>query len=111
MARPIKAPDEKRSETARVRLTIAERAHLRAQADIAGLTESDFLRRRALGLPVRSSSVRSDPALVTELNRIGVNVNQLARATHRGADFTRYWREIGAQIETMLGRMLDRDGS
>lgn len=111
MARPVKTPEEKRSDVARFRLTAAERAFLRSQADAAGLSESDFLRRRALGLPVRAAAARSDPALVSELNRIGVNVNQLARATHRGADFTRYWREVGTELEGILARLLDRDGS
>ncbi|WP_108676663.1 plasmid mobilization protein [Acuticoccus yangtzensis] len=111
MARPTKAAEEKRSETARFRLTVAERAFLRAQADAAGLTETEFLRRRALGLPVRAASQRSDPALVSELNRIGVNVNQLARATHRGSDFTRYWREVGAKLESVLAHVVARDGA
>ena len=111
MARPEKSPEEKRSEVARFRLTIAERAFLRSQAEAAGLSEAEYLRKRALGLPVRAASERSDPALVSELNRIGVNVNQLARATHRGTDFTRYWREIGTRLEGILARVLDRDGS
>lgn len=111
MARPEKNPEEKRSEVARFRLTVAERVFLREQAATAGLTEAEFLRRRALGLPVRATVARSDPALVAELNRIGVNVNQLARATHRGAEFTRYWRDVGVALEGILKRMLDRDGS
>lgn len=111
MPRPEKSPEEKRSEVARFRLTIAERAFLRSQADAARLSEAEYLRKRALGLPVRAASERSDPALVSELNRIGVNVNQLARATHRGADFTRYWREIGTMLEGTLAKVLSRDGS
>ena len=111
MPRPQKSPEEKRSEVARFRLTIAERAFLRSQADAAGLSEAEYLRKRALGLPVRAASERSDPALVSELNRIGVNVNQLARATHRGADFTQYWREIGTMLEGILAKVLSRDGS
>ncbi|MEM6888166.1 MAG: plasmid mobilization relaxosome protein MobC [Pseudomonadota bacterium] len=111
MARPEKKPNEKRSEVARFRVTIAERAFLRSQAEAAGLTEADYLRKRALGMPVRASSERSDPALVSELNRVGVNVNQLARATHRGGDFTEYWRDLGSRLEGILVRLLDRDGS
>jgi len=111
MARPIKDPEEKRSEVARFRVTIAERAFLRSQAEAAGLSEAEYLRKRALGLPVRAAQSGSDPALVSELNRIGVNVNQLARATHRGSDFTRYWREVGTRLEDILARMLNSDGS
>jgi len=110
MARPVKDPEEKRTETARFRLTVAERAYLRAQAEAAGLSETEFLRRRALGLSVRPAPARNDPALLSELNRIGVNVNQLARATHRGSDFTRYWREVGGALEQVLAKVAG-DGS
>ena len=30
-------------------------------------------------------------ALITELSRVGNNVNQLARAAHTDRDFLRYW--------------------
>lgn len=106
MPRPKKDPQEKRSEVARFRLTVAERAHLNEQVRISGLTEAEFLRRRALGLPVRVTATRSDPALVSELNRIGVNVNQLARAAHRGADFAAYWRDVGRHLEAVMDKVL-----
>lgn len=107
MPRPKKDPQEKRSEVARFRLTLAEKAHLREQVHASGLTEAEFLRRRALGIPVRVTATRSDPALVSELNRVGVNVNQLARATHRGADFTAYWREIGQCLQVIMDKVLN----
>ena len=106
MARPKKDPQEKRSEVARFRLTLAEKAHLRTQVHASGLSEAEFLRRRALGLPVRVTATRSDPALVSELNRIGVNVNQLARATHRGGEFTAYWRDVGRQLHSIMDKVL-----
>lgn len=106
MARPRKDENEKRSAVARFRLTLAEKAHLRAQVHTSGLSEAEFLRRRALGLPVRVSATRSDPALVSELNRVGVNVNQLARATHRGSDFTAYWKQIGRDLEAIMDKVL-----
>lgn len=107
MARPIKQEHEKRSETARFRLTLAEREYIRTQAANAGMSETDYLRARALGFSVSSArSGRSDPALISELNRIGVNVNQLAAATHQDRDFVRYWREIGAELRGVLGKVV-----
>lgn len=108
MARPEKDPNEKLSEVVRLRLTVAEHEHVRAQADAAGVTVSDYLRRRAVGYRVPEGGGRraGDPAIVSELNRIGVNVNQLARAVHRGSDFTRYWREVGTTLEGILARVL-----
>ncbi|MEM6890250.1 MAG: plasmid mobilization relaxosome protein MobC [Pseudomonadota bacterium] len=112
MARPKKQQDERRSETARFRVTLAEREFIRMQARTAGLPETEYLRRRALGHAIPPAPQRSsDPALVSELNRIGVNVNQLARATHRGSDFTRYWAQVGRELQSTLRKVLDRDGS
>ena len=89
------------------RYTLAEREFIRSQAAAAGLSESDYIRARALGFSVAPSRAsRSDPALVTELNRIGVNVNQLTAATHQGRDFVRYWREIGRELQTALRKVV-----
>ena len=52
MARPKKAPGEKRSEQTNSRWTAAELEYLREQASRAGLSLSEYVRRRALSLPV-----------------------------------------------------------
>ncbi len=108
--RPTKQPDEKRSARFNLRFTAAELAQIEAQAHIAGLGPHEFLRRRSLGyvVPPRSQG-QVDPAIVSELNAVGNNVNQLARATHRGTDFVRYWQEIGTKLEDVLELVLDRD--
>ncbi len=112
MARPRKMREEKRNEQLNIRLTTAEIEFLRSQASQAGVCITDYVRRRGLGLrlPTQSSS-RSDPALISELNRIGVNVNQLARATHRGSAFTRFWNEIGAELQDALRKLVGDHGS
>lgn len=109
MARPRKSADEKRTEQMNTRWTLAERETLRSNAARVGLDESEFLRHRALGIPLPPSSSSADPALVAALNahavalaKIGNNVNQLAAATHQGRDFARYWKEIGVQLESDL---------
>ena len=112
MARPIKEQHEKRTETARFRVTLAEREFIRSQAMAAGISETDYLRRRALGHQIPPAPSRSsDPALVSELNRIGVNVNQLALATHRGSNFTRHWADIAAELQTALKKVMGGHGS
>jgi len=110
MARPKKSADEKRSEQMNIRWTVAERETLRDNAARVSLDESEFVRHRALGIPLPSPSASGvDPALVAALNahavalsKIGNNVNQLTAATHQGRDFVQYWREIGAELETDL---------
>ena len=112
MARPKKEQHERRDQRFNLRYTMAEIEHLRAQAQAAGLDPHEYARRRTLGHAVPPAPQRSsDPALVSELNRIGVNVNQLARASHRSSDFTRYWSDVGRELQAALRKVLDRDGS
>lgn len=112
MARPKKDQSERRDQRFNLRYTLAEIEHLRAQAQIAGLDPHEYARRRTLGHAVPPAPQRSsDPALISELNRIGVNVNQLARASHRGSDFTRYWADVGRELQSVLRKVMDRDGS
>lgn len=111
MPRPTKHENEKLSEVVRLRVTVAEHAHIREQAEAAGVTVSDYLRRRAVGYRVPSAATggegrRVDPALITAVNKIGVNVNQLARAVHTDRSFVEYWREIGAEVESLLARLV-----
>ena len=109
MARPAKQTEEKRTEQLKIRLTIAEIEQLRAAAKAAGLSVSDYARAQMLGsqLPIRVTT-RRDPALVSELNRIGINVNQLARAHHRDSAFVRYWREVGDELRYALRDLLEK---
>lgn len=112
MARPTKHDHEKRSATERYRVTIAERAYIRAQAKAAGLTPSEYSRRRALGYEVPAKSAAApNAAMVSELNRIGVNINQLARSVHRGSAFQEFWLEIGDEINGILAQLVSEDGS
>jgi hypothetical protein len=113
MARPRKQPDEKCTASIRADLTVAEKLHVQSQAERAGLSEAEYTRRRVLGFVVASPAAarKNDPALISELNRIGVNVNQLAKSTHTDGDFIRFWREIGDELRRVLAKLLGvRDG-
>ena len=79
MARPRLGEEERRRRTIGVRVTEAEEAELRERAQAARLSVGAYLRRRALGQRVRIA------AELRELNRIGVNLNQMARALNSGA--------------------------
>lgn len=108
MGRPRKEEHERRTASIRADLTEAEKVYVQEQAARAGLSEAEYTRRRVLGYAVVSpaASRRADPALITELNRIGVNVNQLARAVHTDRAFIRYWREVGAELRAVLERVV-----
>ena len=88
MARPRLGESERRRRTIGVRVTEAEETELRERAQAARLSMGAYLRRRALGQWVRSAVERRLGAEeLRELNRIGVNLNQMARAMNSGARF------------------------
>ena len=82
--RPTKEPEELRDMRLNLRLTAAELAHVQQQAKAAGLTPSDYARRRVVGHRVTVPTARMDAAILSELNRIGVNLNQITRAANAG---------------------------
>ena len=84
MARPRLGEEERRTRTIGVRVTEVEELRERAQA--ARLSMGAYLRRRALGQRVRiAAELRLGAMELRELNRIGVNLNQMARALNSGA--------------------------
>ena len=87
MARPRLGEEERRRRTVGVRVTEAEAAGTAgAGPGRARLSMGAYLRRRALGQRVRMAAERRlGAAELRELNRIGVNLNQMARALNSGA--------------------------
>ena len=86
MARPRLVEEQRRSRTVGVRLTAGEAEALGEQARAARLSLGAYVRRRALGQWVRVVEERRLGAgELRELNRIGVNLNQVARLLNSGA--------------------------
>jgi len=109
MARPKKAPEEKRDDALNPRLTSAERAEIEENAALLGLSPSEFMRRRTLGyrLPEAVAAVRKTAALATAFNKLGVNMNQIARHLNSGRDPSELEAELQALIERVNAE-LDR---
>ena len=61
-----------------VRLTPTERAELEAAAEAAGVTLSEYIRRRALGRRVVARRALTDIQTLNELRRLGGLVKHLA---------------------------------
>ena len=81
MGRPPKAPHDRHTESVRVSLRPADLARLQAKADKAETTVTDFVRASALGQKfVVVESDAPDFDTVEQLRRIGVNLNQIAKA-------------------------------
>lgn len=79
--RPRKDPADRRSETYGLRLSPKEKAEIEERAERSGLSLAEYLRRRALGKPIKT---QIDKEATHELNRIGVNLNQIAARAHQG---------------------------
>jgi hypothetical protein len=81
MARPRKDDEERRCEFLTVRLTPAERLSLIAEAERLCLSLAELARQRLTkGRVVVQQHRKLDPQQAFELGRIGVNLNQIARA-------------------------------
>lgn len=86
IGRPIMDEHEKRSETLALRLTLAEKTILEKQAANAGISLAAYVRRLMLNARVPTSSGIHDAALLTELNRLGLEFNRVASAGLEGCD-------------------------
>ena len=84
MVRPVKSEHEKRDQILRTRLTLSERGYVEEQAANAGMNMAEYLRVLVLSEEVKPRKSRSDANVLTELNRIGVNLNQIAHAANIG---------------------------
>jgi hypothetical protein len=64
-----------------------------------------------LGFSVQPPAPKADAALVSELNRIGVNVNQLARAQNGGREFRGDWQDVEQDLRRVLVKVAEAYGS
>ncbi len=79
--RPTRKPEEGPKVQVGFQVTSVERDRIREAASQAGLSVSEFLRRRALGRPVVPLA---DAAARKALRRVGVNLNQIVRRANAG---------------------------
>ncbi len=113
VGRPRKGEQERRSDHLNVRLTVVERAALDAEARRVGLPVSHYVRRliskRRSIEPNRVPMVSG--AAITALNRVGNNLNQLARhANAKGnlAPVARHLDQALSRLETAIDDLLER---
>lgn len=111
MARPRLVEEQRRSRTVGVRLTAGEAEALSAQARAARLSLGAYVRRRALGQRVRVVEERRLGAEeLRELNRIGVNLNQVARQLNSGAAAPAGTRAAVERVGEMVAKLLAGEG-
>ena len=107
MARPRLGEEERRGRTVGVRVTEAEAEELQERAQGARLSVGAYLRRRGLGQRVRMGAERRLGAVeLRELNRIGVNLNQMARVMNAGAVAGPGTREAVERVGELVAALL-----
>lgn len=107
MARPTKAPDELRSgRLPNLRVTEAERAFVEDEAAKAGLPLVEYCRRRILGFRVTSRLPSADERALVELNRAGVNLNQIARRVNEGRGLPDDFPAVLAELREAIAKVL-----
>ena len=88
-----------------VRFTPEQWKQIERKAAAANLPPSTFIRRAVLG---RQILHRTTPEAIQALNRIGVNVNQLARVANTTGRVPPELRAVLEQVEAAVDQLLDR---
>ena len=106
MARPQKHPNDRASAAFRIRLTSDERTLLDEKA-AAGVTLSQLIRSAVLGYRLPSPPIVREA--MSELARVGVNLNQLTRLAHTTGDMPALaeLRAIRGVLEAAVRSALD----
>ena len=107
--RPKLQATDKRNDTIRLRVTTAEKAAYHAKAAAAGRTMSEWFRDLGDGYNPRPPATAVDMAFVQELNRIGVNLNQITRSINRGRDIDDdVWSGLASELRTVLVKAAEK---
>lgn len=106
IGRPKKAPAEQRSERlSGLRLTAAERQLVEVAAGRAGLDVAEFCRRAILGQRVRARAATGTAAALLELNRVGVNLNQIAARVNMTGDLAEDFGVVLSEIRAAVAKV------
>lgn len=108
MGRPRKQEPEQRGKVAKCTLTDEEELSVKMNAAAAGISVAEFVRRRVLSLTVTPPAARADAQLLSEINRIGNNVNQLAFAENAGREFKGSWEAVRDELARVLDKVASR---
>lgn len=102
------APLESYSAFVGIKFRPSERALLLARAIQCGKPLGTYIRETVLGVVPKERPNRITEAAALELNRIGVNLNQLAKVANREglAPVLKALATLGPQIEAALRRLL-----
>lgn len=109
MARPKKEIAERHDKRfPTVRCTQTELNDLRAMSKEAHMTLSEFIRQKALNgkVVIRKSTNPMNFSLIHELNKIGTNLNQIAKRANSTGEISKSIKSVNQKIEAVLDKIL-----
>lgn len=107
IGRPKKAPDEQRSTWfPRLRATPAELSYVEDMANRAGVSLPEFCRRAIMGQRIHSRRADVNERTLAELNRIGVNLNQIAHRLNARAGVAADLPTVLFELQEALAKVL-----
>lgn len=106
MARPPLRPEERRDDRLpNLRVTAAERALIEERAAAAGLTLVDYCRRAIFKSRIAPKRTTADQSLLVALNRVGVNLNQIAKNNNAGRDLPAHFPLVLDEIHELVRKL------
>ena len=106
MARPKTAPTDRRDLRVNLRVSPVEFAAMQGKADAAGLPLAAFARAAVLSRKLPAAGPAVDFETKHELRRIGVNLNQIAKAMNARREALPHSLEaVCGKLEAVLDRM------
>ena len=106
--RPKLPADQRRDDFVRIRVSAAEKARFMEKAGANGMDVSEWLRRLGNGHKPRPPATQIDTKLLGELNAIGVNLNQIARALNRGREAPAPIEDVATELRFLLDKVANR---
>jgi hypothetical protein len=83
-------------------LSEREKNHLSKQAQISGLSKSQFIRKLIMGIEIHPRPPDNIAQLIREINAIGNNINQIA---HKANACDKVMQEDLYKIQQLLGEI------
>lgn len=110
MARPPLKPEERRDDRLpNLRVTAAERALIEERAAAAGLTLVEYCRRAIFKSRIAPKRGTINQALLVELNRVGVNLNQIAKVVNQNGVLPPDFPDVLADVRAAVTKVLNHD--
>ena len=109
MARPKKEEAEKQNKRfPTVRCTERELADLHAKSKRSQMTLSEFIRQTSLTskIVIKKATNPLNFELIGELNKLGVNLNQIAKKANAKGEISKSIISLNKKIESVVDRIL-----